>query len=191
MRESEPNPSVPKRRVRRVMRCTTRQSLGFSTRDSNARRWRISPPMSAYPHEPSSTTTRRRKTPSSGSTSRISTPSWWMTTSTLIQGWRIWPRTLPVSSAKCCSWVRWIPACRSSRKLFARYPELVSKRFDRAEALEELVAEHVLARLRFLGQEFSTEESACRAGQRQDAHPTVPGAPEPRWSDGQALTRAH
>ncbi|MDN6135154.1 MAG: TetR/AcrR family transcriptional regulator [Brevibacterium sp.] len=49
------------------------------------------------------------------------------------------------------------------RKLFARYPELVSKRFDRAEALEELVAEHVLARLRFLGQEFSTEDSAWRS----------------------------
>ena len=54
-----------------------------------------------------------------------------------------------------------LPARR--RKLFARYPELVSKRFDRAEALEELVAEHVLARLRFLGQEFSTEESAWRS----------------------------
>ncbi|GAA1866600.1 TetR/AcrR family transcriptional regulator [Brevibacterium marinum] len=54
-----------------------------------------------------------------------------------------------------------MPARR--RKLFALYPELVSKRFDRAEALEELVAEHVLARLRFLGQEFSTEESAWRS----------------------------
>lgn len=54
-----------------------------------------------------------------------------------------------------------LPARR--RKLLARYPELVSKRFDRAEALEELVAEHVLARLRFLGQEFSTEESAWRS----------------------------
>ncbi|MDN5806763.1 MAG: TetR/AcrR family transcriptional regulator [Brevibacterium sp.] len=54
-----------------------------------------------------------------------------------------------------------LPARR--RKLFARYPELVSKRFDRAEALEELVAEHVLARLRFLGQEFSTEDSAWRS----------------------------
>ncbi|TSI17936.1 TetR/AcrR family transcriptional regulator [Brevibacterium aurantiacum] len=54
-----------------------------------------------------------------------------------------------------------LPARR--RKLFARYPELVSKRFDRAEALEELVAAHVLARLRFLGQEFSTEESAWRS----------------------------
>lgn len=54
-----------------------------------------------------------------------------------------------------------LPARR--RTLFARYPELVSKRFDRAEALEELVAEHVLARLRFLGQEFSTEESAWRS----------------------------
>lgn len=54
-----------------------------------------------------------------------------------------------------------MPARR--RKLFARYPELVSKRFDRAEALEELVAEHVLARLRFLGQEFSTEDSAWRS----------------------------
>lgn len=54
-----------------------------------------------------------------------------------------------------------MPARR--RTLFARYPELVSKRFDRAEALEELVAEHVLARLRFLGQEFSSEESAWRS----------------------------
>lgn len=54
-----------------------------------------------------------------------------------------------------------LPARR--RKLFGRYPELVSKRFDRAEALEELVAEHVLARLRFLGQEFSTEDSAWRS----------------------------
>lgn len=54
-----------------------------------------------------------------------------------------------------------LPARR--RKLFARYPELVSKRFDRAEALEELVAEHVLARLRFLGQEFTSEESAWRS----------------------------
>ncbi|MDN6122884.1 MAG: TetR/AcrR family transcriptional regulator [Brevibacterium sp.] len=54
-----------------------------------------------------------------------------------------------------------LPARR--RKLFARYPELVSKRFDRAEALEELVAEHVLARLRFLGQEFCTEDSAWRS----------------------------
>lgn len=54
-----------------------------------------------------------------------------------------------------------MPARR--RKLFARYPELVSKRFDRAEALEELVAEHVLARLRFLGLEFSSEESAWRS----------------------------
>ncbi|HCG57576.1 MULTISPECIES: TetR/AcrR family transcriptional regulator [Brevibacterium] len=51
-----------------------------------------------------------------------------------------------------------LPARR--RKLFARYPELVSKRFDRAEALEELVAEHVLARLLVLGQKFSTEDSA-------------------------------
>ncbi|WP_350268905.1 TetR/AcrR family transcriptional regulator [Brevibacterium sp. CBA3109] len=54
-----------------------------------------------------------------------------------------------------------MPARR--RKLFARYPELVSKRFDRAEALEELVAEHVVARLRFLGQEFSSEESVWRS----------------------------
>ena len=54
-----------------------------------------------------------------------------------------------------------MPARR--RKLFGRYPELVSKRFDRAEALEELVAEHVLARLRFLGQEFSSEDSAWRS----------------------------
>ena len=54
-----------------------------------------------------------------------------------------------------------MPARR--RILFARYPELVSKRFDRAEALEELVAEHVLARLRFLGQEFSSEDSAWRS----------------------------
>ncbi|WP_309130059.1 TetR family transcriptional regulator [Brevibacterium sp.] len=49
------------------------------------------------------------------------------------------------------------------RKLFALYPELVSKRFDRAEALEELIAEHVLARLRVLGQEFSSEDSAWRS----------------------------
>lgn len=54
-----------------------------------------------------------------------------------------------------------MPARR--RTLFARYPELVSKRFDRAEALEELVSEHVLARLRFLGQEFSSEDSAWRS----------------------------
>ena len=54
-----------------------------------------------------------------------------------------------------------LPARR--RKLFARYPELVSKRFDRAEVMEELVAKHVLARLRFLGQKFSTEESAWRS----------------------------
>lgn len=54
-----------------------------------------------------------------------------------------------------------LPARR--RTLFARYPELVSKRFDQAEALEELVAGHVLERLRFLGQEFSTEDSARRS----------------------------
>lgn len=54
-----------------------------------------------------------------------------------------------------------LPARR--RKLFARYPELVSKRFDRAEALEELLAGHVLNRLRFLGQEFASEDSAWRS----------------------------
>ncbi|WP_209372449.1 TetR/AcrR family transcriptional regulator [Brevibacterium renqingii] len=54
-----------------------------------------------------------------------------------------------------------LPARR--RRLFALYPELVSKSFDRAEALEEIVAGHVLARLRHLGQEFSSEESAQRS----------------------------
>ncbi|TGD09834.1 TetR/AcrR family transcriptional regulator [Brevibacterium sp. S111] len=54
-----------------------------------------------------------------------------------------------------------LPARR--RRLFALYPELVSKSFDRAEALEEIVAGHVLARLRHLGQEFSTEDSAWRS----------------------------
>lgn len=54
-----------------------------------------------------------------------------------------------------------LPARR--RRLFALYPELVSKSFDRAEALEESVAEHVLRRLRHLGQEFSTEDSAWRS----------------------------
>lgn len=54
-----------------------------------------------------------------------------------------------------------LPARR--RRLFALYPELVSKRLDRAEALEELLAGHVLERLRFLGQEFSSEDSAWRS----------------------------
>ncbi|UVI34567.1 TetR/AcrR family transcriptional regulator [Brevibacterium spongiae] len=54
-----------------------------------------------------------------------------------------------------------MPARR--RRLFALYPELVSKSFDRAEALEEIVAGHVLRRLRHLGQEFSTEDSAQRS----------------------------
>ncbi|WP_181273405.1 TetR family transcriptional regulator [Brevibacterium oceani] len=54
-----------------------------------------------------------------------------------------------------------LPARR--RRLFALYPELVSKSFDRAEALEEIVAGHVLRRLRHLGQEFSTEDSAWRS----------------------------
>ena len=54
-----------------------------------------------------------------------------------------------------------LPARR--RRLFSLYPELVSKSFDRAEALEEIVAGHVLARLRRLGQEFSSEESARRS----------------------------
>ncbi len=49
------------------------------------------------------------------------------------------------------------------RRLFAAYPELVTKRFEQVEALEELVSEHVLARLKHLGQEFSSEDSAWRA----------------------------
>lgn len=49
------------------------------------------------------------------------------------------------------------------RQVFAVHPELVTKRFERVEAVEELVAEHVLARLRFLGQEFSSEDSAWRS----------------------------
>lgn len=54
-----------------------------------------------------------------------------------------------------------LPARR--RRLFALYPELVSKSFDRAEVLEELVAGYVLQRLRLLGQEFSSEDSAWRS----------------------------
>jgi AcrR family transcriptional regulator len=54
-----------------------------------------------------------------------------------------------------------LPARR--RRLFSLYPELVSKSFDRAEELEEIVAGHVLSRLRHLGQEFSSEESAWRS----------------------------
>ncbi|MFT9773642.1 TetR/AcrR family transcriptional regulator [Brevibacterium casei] len=49
------------------------------------------------------------------------------------------------------------------RQLFAAYPELVTKRFEQVEALEELVSEHVLARLKHLGQEFSSEDSAWRS----------------------------
>ncbi|WP_453984218.1 TetR/AcrR family transcriptional regulator [Brevibacterium casei] len=49
------------------------------------------------------------------------------------------------------------------RQLFAAYPELVTKRFEQVEALEELVSAHVLARLRHLGQEFSSEDSAWRS----------------------------
>ncbi|GAA1625753.1 MULTISPECIES: TetR/AcrR family transcriptional regulator [Brevibacterium] len=49
------------------------------------------------------------------------------------------------------------------RELFVAYPELVGRRFDQVEALEERVSEYVLARLRFLGQEFSTEDSAWRS----------------------------
>ncbi|WP_113904563.1 MULTISPECIES: TetR family transcriptional regulator [Brevibacterium] len=49
------------------------------------------------------------------------------------------------------------------RLLFARHPELVSKRLERAEALEERLAEHVRARLEHLGQEFSSEDSARRS----------------------------
>jgi AcrR family transcriptional regulator len=54
-----------------------------------------------------------------------------------------------------------LPARR--RRLFTLHPELVSKSFERAEALEEIVAGHVLPRLRHLGQEFSTEDSAWRS----------------------------
>ena len=54
-----------------------------------------------------------------------------------------------------------LPARR--RRLFALYPELVSKSFDRAEELEEIVTGHVLDRLRHLGQEFSSEDSAWRS----------------------------
>ncbi len=49
------------------------------------------------------------------------------------------------------------------RELFVAYPQLVGRRFDQVEALEERVSEYVLARLRFLGQEFSTEDSAWRS----------------------------
>ena len=54
-----------------------------------------------------------------------------------------------------------LPARR--RRLFSLYPELVSKSFDRAQELEEIVTGHVLARLRHLGQEFSSEASAWRS----------------------------
>src|SRR5699024_10014540 len=45
------------------------------------------------------------------------------------------------------------------RHLFSLYPERVSKSFDRALELEEIVTGHVLARLRHLGQEFSSDDS--------------------------------
>src|SRR5699024_7692067 len=54
-----------------------------------------------------------------------------------------------------------LPARR--RHLFSLYPELVSKSFDRAQELEEIVTGHVLARLRHLGQEFSSDDSASRS----------------------------
>ena len=54
-----------------------------------------------------------------------------------------------------------LPARR--RRLFSLYPELVSKSFDRAQELEEVITGHVLARLRHLGQEFSSEDSARRS----------------------------